>query len=158
MVGAVRGGWYRRCLSVLRCYLVVRLGLGWVWLGFGFRRGVEWVQAVFPRGSCLFLGGGDLWVISPGVCWRPVDPSCRCGGFGWAPWMLAGTLGSVLVLLVSSCFGRFWICCSVERSKWPKSSDLLSTYIRLVMLMPNAMKFNFQTYVVVFLVFKNYYL
>ena len=55
MMVAVRGGWRRRCLGVFGRCLVVRLELWRVYSGvFGFRRPVEWVQAVLPRGSCLF--------------------------------------------------------------------------------------------------------
>ena len=75
---------------------------------FWFRRPVEWVQAVLPRGSCLFRG---LWIISSGFAgglWVLVSSLMP-----WlCYWVLTGVLGSVLVLLVSGCRGHSWIFCS----------------------------------------------
>ena len=80
---------------------------------FWFRRLVESVRDVLPRGSCLLWGGGGggSWIISSGFAgglWVLVSPLMP-----WlCYWVLTGVLGSVLVLLISGCRGHFWIFCS----------------------------------------------
>ena len=74
------------------------------------------MRAVLPRGSCLWWGARGSFPLSllgaGGSLGRRWCSGCATG-------VLAGLLGPVLVLLVSGCCGRFWICCSevLERSK-----------------------------------------
>ena len=60
MVVAVWGGLCRCCVGVLGVPCGAAGALAGVLGTFWFWGPVEWLWAVFPRGSCLFSGGGGL--------------------------------------------------------------------------------------------------
>ena len=134
---------------------------GALWCGWGFS-GCTWDFLVsasrgvgagcspqrllsFLGASCIICSGfaGGMWVlVSPMIpgcatgclpgCWR----RCLCC---WSP---------AVVAIFGFSARRFW----KDSTDW-NSLILLFTYIRLVMLMPNAMKFNSQTNVFFLLIF-----
>ena len=76
---------------------------------FWFRRPVEWVRAVLPRGSCLFGRGlvdHFLW-----VCWGPVGPCVAADALVVLLGAYRGA-GVGAIAPVSGCRGHFRIFCS----------------------------------------------